>query len=304
MEEISEASSTASKVRHRSVVFDESGIDLLTSLIKNISDTNFSRNKNSIVSICGGSCTGKSTQIAWTLKNRIGRDTQVLSQDNYMFAAGDSAPDPTYRWDHPNLYNLAESANVMDQLRDGLSCTMPHNSIPRKPAGVMEINPSRIILFEGLYSSFDILIDHADFVIYVEMPLYTRIIRRLIRNMYERYRGVGPQQIFESFLNTPLKAHNDFVIRQRDRADVIVTAEYSFINTITRFKLTPVGNARMGYKRKEYYRFGLDNDVVFVVEKLCDGYHFLILHEDLVYLNFPISEDAFFKLLDLDLREM
>jgi len=292
--------------RHRQleVTFDEVAMSRLSSVILDLSSKNASAGKNTIVTICGGSCTGKSTQVAFSIKNQIGDDVQIVSQDNYMFASSGDASDPIYKWDHPALYGLSESLQMIDHLRHNRACYMPAQSVQRKPSELVKVVPSRILLLEGLYAGLDVLADAADFIIYVEMPLYARIIRRLIRNMYERYRNISPGFILESYLKSPLAAHRDFVVNQKRRANAIVRMIYRFSDTVARFRLTSVAEPRLFRKYVEQYRFNAADDVTFEICRYDTTYDFAILHNDRTYLRFEISAEVFMSMLTLDLQSV
>ena len=269
--------------------------------ITKISSANAKQKRNTIVSICGGSCTGKTTQVAAELCNIFNGRSQIVSQDHFMLASLRSGYETPCRWDHPDSFNLEESARIMDQLRVGVSCTMPLYSFQtRNYERLADLTPTSIVFFEGLYTAYSFLADCADYVIYVQMPLYTRIIRRLIRNLFERYKNVDPRLILEGYLNAPLRAHQNFVIRQRIQADVICSLPYSFSESITRFKLKPMGD--VAAIRAEHV-FILPDRVSFRIQKGMDDYDFCLCFERDIYFQFKVSNDTAQAFLKLDLLE-
>ena len=269
--------------------------------ITKISSANAKQNRNTVVSICGGSCTGKSTQVAAELCNIFNGRSQIVSQDHFMLASLRSGYQTPYRWDHPDSFNLAESARIMDQLRTGISCTMPLYSFQtRNYERRADLMPSSIIFFEGLYSAYGFLADCADYVIYVQMPLYKRIIRRLIRNLFERYKNVDPGPILEGYLKAPLMAHQNFVISQRIQADVIFSLPYSFSESITRFKLKPTGEAAtIQADHVSVFPDGLS----FRIQKVLDDYTFSLCFKSDIYFQFKVSHETAQAFLKLDLLE-
>ena len=282
-------------------VSDLAELSFAANQIWNIATTKSALGENTIVSICGGSCTGKSTQIARGLLNIFDRQAQVISQDHFMLASieNDMVSD-SYRWDHPDSFNLTESARIMDQLRKGTSCVMPFYSFKtRRCKGIVRLNSTAIVLFEGLYAGYDFLRKHADYVIYVEMPLYARMTRRLVRNMYERYTRSDPQSILESYLNAPLKAHMEFVITQRDGSDIVLKPEYDFPNTINKFNLqsqswTENSNSEI------FFTFISGDDLRIEIRETKGSFCFVLSHKRQVYLQFPIEKSTFEKLAGLD----
>ena len=281
-------------------------LNCLSNLAEQISsmvEANSRQGHNTIVSICGGSCTGKSTQVAVGLKHELGGPVQVLSQDHFMIASVANTLNPVYGWDHPDSFCLHESAGIMDQLRKNIPCSMPQYSFDTLALeGIKEITPSRIALFEGLYAGYDFLRDHTDLVIYVEMPLYARIIRRLLRNMHERYTNIDPKLILESYLRAPLKAHHDFVVHQKCKADVVVEVRYNFQQGIEKFNLKP---ALKNVNAEEVvFEFLIDDRTSFVISNDGAGYYFNILHDTLIYFCFPIEKITYEKFLFLDMLSL
>lgn len=276
----------------------------VASHISAIADRNALQSSNTIVSICGGSCTGKSTQVALSLKNTLGNQAQILSQDHYMLASLGNVSDTVYRWDHPESFGLKESALVMDQLRNNIPCVMPQYSfLTRASEGMKVIRPSRVIIFEGLYAAYDFLYNHADFVVYVEMPLYARIIRRLIRNLFERYVNADARTILEGYLKAPLKAHQDFVVRQKRYADLILGVPFHFQEMIGKFHLRPLIDS--GVKKECVYEFRNDEQTCIRISKDSHAnYFFSLLYDSFVYIEFRIETATYEKFLTLDMHEV
>jgi uridine kinase len=269
--------------------------------ITKISSANAKLNRNTVVSICGGSCTGKTTQVAAELCNIFNGQSQIVSQDHFMLASLRSDYQTPYRWDHPDSFNLEESARIMDQLRMGVPCTIPLYSFQtRNYERLADLMPSSIIFFEGLYTAYSFLADCADYVIYVQMPLYTRIMRRLIRNLFERYKNIDPGQILEGYLNAPRCAHQNFVISQRIQADVIYSMPYTFSESITRFNLKSIGDVAA---IQADHVFVLPDGVSFRIQKVSDDYTFSLCFESDIYFQFKISHDTAQTVVNLDLLE-
>lgn len=266
--------------------------------ILKLSAINAARSENTIVSICGGSCTGKTTQVASGLLDIVGADAQIVSQDQFMLESVAKGLDKEpYRWDHPDCFNVSESSRVMDELRKNHRSSMPVYSFQtRKFEGLKEIVPSRIVLFEGLYSGYKSLREFSDYRIYVEMPLYARLIRRLIRNLYERYQTTEPQAILEGYIRA-LRAHGDFVQTQRETADSILTPNYDFREAIRRFNLAPLAETETG---KTLFEFtSLDN----VTIKICSKdniLNFSVAQLKNIYFHFEIGKSTFETLHSLD----
>jgi uridine kinase len=278
-------------------------LSLAANQIWNISTIKSALGENTIVSICGGSCTGKSTQIAQGLLDIFEGHAQIISQDHFMLASMEKelVSDP-YRWDHPDSFNLTDSAKIMDQLRGRFSWSMPVYSFRTHAyKELRQLVPTNIVLFEGLYAGYDFLRDHADYCIYVEMPLYARIVRRLLRNMYERYLRTDPRSILEGYLNAPLKSHQDFVIRQREEADIVIKVEYDFQEAIRKFNLKIQPGNTQSEKRSTVFEFISKDGLTIEIQYDGSDYFFVVKQVGAQYLNFQIGKSTYQKLLSLDL---
>lgn len=223
---------------NRPTVIDYSPVAELARQIQGIQRRNQPLGRNTIVCIAGGSSTGKSTQLAADLHQQLA-DSQIIAQDSFQLGAEftDQA-DPVYRWDAIANYGLPESAALLRALQAGESARIPVYSFRDfRRTGFRTIAPTPIVLFEGLYAGLSELRSIADLVIYAESPLYARMLRRLFRSCFERYRA-DPATALKSFLTGGvLKAHQDLVYPQRHTADVVFRMPYAFADSIRRFGL-------------------------------------------------------------------
>lgn len=254
-----------------------------------------------IVSICGGSSTGKSTQVAFQLMNEIKKEVQILSQDNFI--CDPEVITKKFGWDHPDCYDLDGAQFVLRQISKHKFCSIPEFSFPLwHRTGYRELEPHRITLFEGLYAALDDLQEYSDLIIYVEMPLYVRMIRRLVRNTYERYTGRDPQLTLESYLERPINAHDEYVRRQRKYSDVIVRMRFSFSDSIVRFNLKPVV---IPPQTDEFvYRFMGEDSICILISKNAGRLFFSLEYESLAYFYFPVKPETVTKLQGVDMMSL
>lgn len=196
-----------------------------------------SNREPTLVSISGGSSTGKSSQIAAQILGSFQGTAEVVQLDCMMGSVTPTEDlDPTYRWDHPSCYGLDTIATKIKQLLARRTIELPvYDFAKGQNTSKREVSPSRLLLVEGLYADFGPLEGIADISIYVEAPLGERLIRRSFRNMYERYRLPDPSRTIEGFFRSVLPAHRDFVQTQSKRADHIIKVEYAFSETLARF---------------------------------------------------------------------
>ncbi|MGB0372783.1 MAG: uridine kinase family protein [Opitutales bacterium] len=223
----------------RALNWDASVFELLKKQIQQIQRE---RQRPVIIAICGGSATGKSTQVAQSLKKAFDSQALLFHQDNFQNLPEQlSDLNPRYRQDAPENYGFAYLPKVLEDLRSGRSAEIPKYVFQKRShEGTQTLTPCDIVLFEGLYSAHSSIVDKADFVVYVEMRAIGRVLRRSYRGLYERYGRVNFANVFWSFCTSVLAAHMECVRKQRDRADLVIRMPYTFSETLDRFPITPV----------------------------------------------------------------
>jgi len=190
-----------------------------------------------LVSISGGSSTGKSTQLLRQLLEEFEGRTEVIQLDCMMGSTVDpEKTHPLYRWDHPDFYELDHIQKCITLLKAGAPVELPVCDFKtKKDIRTRRVNPARILILEGMYSDYGPLQGMADYTLYVEASTAIRLTRRCFRNMYERYSLPDPQKTIEGFFRSVIPAHRDFVRTQRSRADSILNIPYQFSDTLARF---------------------------------------------------------------------
>ena len=239
----------------RALTWTPSTFDLLKKQIQQIQQ---GMDRPVIVAICGGSATGKSTQVAQSLKNAFGPHALLFHQDNFQNLPEQlSELNPRYRQDDPENYGFKYLPKVLEDLRSNLPTEIPkYVFIKRTHEGTQTLAPRDIILFEGLYSAHASIVEKADFVVYVEMKAIGRALRRGYRGLFERYGRVNFANVFWAFCTSVLAAHMECVRKQRERADLIIRVPYTFSETLERFPVKAIIESarlpRSGPVIKEY----------------------------------------------------
>ena len=218
----------------RALIWEPSVFELLQKQVRQIQDEH---DRPVIIAICGGSATGKSTQVAQSLKKAFGPEALLFHQDHFQ-----NLPEqiddlnPRYRQDAPENYGLTYLPRVLEDLKSDRSTEIPKYIFQKRAhEGTQILNPCRIVLFEGLYSAHASIAEKVDFVVYVEMHAIGRVLRRGYRGLFERYGRVDFANVFGSFCTSVLAAHMECVREQRERADLIVKIPYTFSETLSRF---------------------------------------------------------------------
>lgn len=283
------------------LTFSPELLDKLAGQIRVVQGQNVGTGQNTVVCMAGGSSTGKTTQVAVGLHERLQPDSQRIAQDNFQLGRDFQGVDPIYRWDALGNYGLPESRTLLTALKSGQSAQMPAYSFREaRPTGMIVLQPTPIILFEGLYAGFGDLRAIADVLIYVELPLYARLLRRVFRNVFERYRA-EPALSLKSYLGGGLlPAHRDLVRQQRDAADVILRVPYQFADTIARFGLSPV--TPVAAPETVLFSFGIgDESAIRVVTDATGNRCFGVFYRADCYFRFPIDDETYRLMLRTDL---
>ncbi|MEM6831062.1 MAG: hypothetical protein AAF551_11160 [Bacteroidota bacterium] len=264
-------------------------------VVTGLSKENALQGKNTVVAICGGSCTGKSTQVTSALKEELGDQAVVFHQDAFQNNPSYQASfDETYRWDHPDNFDLRACEDALRGLVTNEVVVIPDYSFQTdEPIGTKTIAPRPIILFEGLYASFKQLLHFSDVVIYAEAPFHARLIRRIYRNTRERYKGRDQGAIVQGFVSSVTQAHRDFVCQQKVCAHLILRMPFHFSELIERFQLVPVAG-RAIYD----WSVSLGDDLTIGLNG--SNHSFLLFYREEKYLEFTMDQLSFERLKELD----
>ncbi|MGJ3242419.1 MAG: uridine kinase family protein [Opitutales bacterium] len=254
-----------------------------------------------VVAVAGGSATGKSTQVAARLAEHLGHLCCRIEQDHFQQrSAVIDRLNPRYRWDDPLNYGLEACADLLERLRAGREATMPvYSFMDRRHTGTQTLEARPVILLDGLYAGHESLQPWIDMALYVETPLYGRLLRRLFRNQFERYRNADPARTLQGFLGPVLKAHREQVRDQRGQAHWILQNPYRFTESLQRFGLQPVRQTdpiRRTYALPAGLTLELAGNPPGVTV-------FRIRYADRLYFPFPVDPETADRLESLDLHE-
>lgn len=284
------------------VAYDSQTLNALAERIRTIQRANQQVDRNIIICIAGGSSTGKSTQVAQGLFEHLQPDAQLLSQDNFQLGRDcTERADSMYGWDALENYGLFESQHLLETLKRNWPTQLPVYSFAEgRRTGIQPIHPTSISLFEGLYAGFGELRAVADLLIYIELPLVARVLRRLFRSCFERYRAEPARSLRSIATGGMLKAHRDLVRQQRPTADLILQMPYRFADTIQRFGL--IEQPHSFQSESTLFSFPIDNKSELRVEVAEKGErHLCLLYQSKLYFSFLIDDETFDWLNTADL---
>ncbi len=184
------------------------------------------KNKNIIIGICGGTCSGKTT-IATKLHKSLNDRAVYISQDSYYKDQSHLTAEEiqAHNFDHPESLELSLLQQHVQQLKNNKKIQMPtycFKSHSRKD-DFQIIDPATIIIVEGiLIFSDEKLKQSFDVRIFVDIESDIRLIRRIKRDVLERGRDLN--SIIEQYLLTVKPMHDEFVESQKIESDLVINS--------------------------------------------------------------------------------
>lgn len=179
-----------------------------------------------IIGIAGGTGSGKST-FTNRLRDRFGDNITVIYHDNY-YKRHDDIPFEERKklnYDHPDALETDLLIEHIKRLRNGesIECPVYDYTVHNRSDKTVRIDPRKIILIEGILLLADPrLRSLLDIKIYVEADADERILRRILRDVKERGRGID--NIVEQYLTTVKPMHYLYVEPTRATADIVINS--------------------------------------------------------------------------------
>lgn len=181
-------------------------------------------NKILILGVCGGSGSGKSTFVA-RLKEAFNNDISVLCHDNYYKARDDMSISERDKinHDHPDEFETSLLLEHLKALKAGASvfCPTYDYTIHNRTKEFIKIEPNKIIIVEGiLIFENKQLRDLFDIKVFLDVDSDERILRRVLRDMNSRDRGL--ESIVTRYLSNTKPMHYKYVEPSKKFADIII----------------------------------------------------------------------------------
>lgn len=175
--------------------------------------------KRKIVFITGGSASGKTT-LAKQIIEHFGGRAILISQDSFY-----KPGDVNTNYDNPISLDFEKQKEILAKLKDGQAVEIPiYDFAQFKATGTQLIEPTEIIIFEGLFTLYDYQLSKlADFKIFVDTPADTRLSRRIIRDIEERGRDL--HGVIKRWLEDVKPAYDTYIHPMKKYADIVVPWE-------------------------------------------------------------------------------
>jgi len=206
----------------------EKGIDKLSDMIRDKKD----QLPGTIVAeIAGGSASGKTSAVASKIKDIFNEEAIIFSMDDYYkgvkFMNEQKAIGNELNWDQPEAVDIELFKTHLEQLKNGQAVKKP---IYNMQTGSREektetINPTKIIIVEGLFALNDAIKNQGDVKAFVDIGTHGRTLRRLLRDI-ERT-GQKPMDILKYFSEVVEPMNKEHVDTTKANADIVIKNEYS-----------------------------------------------------------------------------
>jgi uridine kinase len=207
-------------------------------------------------------------------------------------------------WDTPSNFGIKEAANALDILKNGGNATIPIYSFrKRKRLGNKKVSPRSIIIFEGLYAGFEDISEVLDLLIYVEAPLYIRLIRRIFRNSFERYKS-EPSSVLKHLISGGVfPAHRDLVITQSEKAHYIIRITNKLSEILSKYGF--INKVEINHLIKIVAVFQLEDEVcIRIMEDEKYALYFTIYNSENCYFIMSLDLETFNLFMQLNLFEL
>ncbi len=185
--------------------------------------------KTVVISIAGGSGSGKTTVVNKIISRFKKRQVRVLRLDDYYKKSSLPLEErKKVNYDHPNSIDFFLFKSQIEDLINGKSIEKPiyDFNIYNRLEKTENIEPSQILILEGiLVMENEDLRNLSDIKIYVDTDADLRFIRRMLRDTKERGRSVD--SVVDQYLKTVKPMHEAFVEATKKYADIIIPNDFS-----------------------------------------------------------------------------
>lgn len=200
-----------------------------------------------IISICGGSGSGKTTFADKVIKN-VDQEVSILHMDSYYLPKlpkelKTSTGRPNF--DHPDAFDWDLLKEHLEMLKAGKPVKSPHYDFKKNARlkSFSKIMPTKVILFEGIFSLYQEEIRKmCDITTFLHVEADIRFIRRLHRDVEERGRSLD--SVITQYYETVRPMYQKYLDPQRQYADFIVGEETDIAASILAAKVNQLFHAK------------------------------------------------------------
>ena len=176
------------------------------------------------IGIAGGTGSGKTT-ITRRLLQKFSSNVSVIYHDNYYKAHNDLNYEQRslLNYDCPDAFDTELMLRDLKRLRAGeaIRCPVYDYTIHNRSEKTVLVKPSPVVIVEGILILQDPrLCELLDIKIFVDTDADVRILRRIVRDVRDRGRGL--ESVVDQYLTTVKPMHEMYVEPSKRNADIII----------------------------------------------------------------------------------
>jgi uridine kinase len=184
-----------------------------------------------LVGICGASGSGKTYILNTLLEQFNTEELCLVSLDNYYKPREKQTKDEQgiLNFDLPDSIFIDKCVEDLKTLKSGQSINIQEYTFnnPAKKPGTITLNPSSVIVVEGLFILHDKgLKDLLDLKVFIEAEDHIRLKRRILRDNKERGYDMG--DVLYRYENHVFPAYQQFIAPYKPEADIILNNNQHF----------------------------------------------------------------------------
>jgi uridine kinase len=177
-----------------------------------------------IIGICGGSGSGKTTLLRRLSEHYKHIKPSIFSMDNYYKPIQHQLIDKNgqVNFDLPTALFKNKLVSDLQELKNGnpIEVVEYHFNAPPDKHVLITVNPSEIIIVEGLFSFYyEEVMELIDFSIFIDVDLEVQLDRRLYRD--QETRGYSHESILYQWNNHVLPCYENYLAPYKDSSDFI-----------------------------------------------------------------------------------
>lgn len=258
----------------------------------------YSFNKPYFIGVAGTSGSGKSTisrKLADHLSSQyfvsiLDMDVYLDDRDKEKQSERDSSCPPFLCGFDPLVFNLDTVSRDIQQLAEGKTIEMPiYDRKNHRRMGTAPRQPTEVIIVEGMRALDEEIASLMNQKCFIEADLYTRLLRRILRNFRE-FERTDLDSLVQRYLMDMEPGYQYYLPYLRQKADIIVLNE----GAITTY--TPIKAPFVGLRSARVLRSGseieseMPSEEMRIVESSPGLFFVQVVSKNEVFLEVPISK--------------
>jgi len=204
----------------------EEGVSALIAMINRLKSGS---TRPIIVSIAGGSASGKSSIVSARVADAFKGESILITMDDYFkgksFVDSETAAGREINFDHPNYIDIALLERHMQALKASQPIDKPIFSFKtQERMGTEPVTPPKVVIVEGIMALHEQLAKVSDVKAFVDASTHSRVARRLARDLKRTV--WTPSFIIGYMGNTLEKMYAKYVGPTMAFADMVITNNY------------------------------------------------------------------------------